>query len=164
MGPLFAAWRHKSSFRRRRLPLPASGEGGSPDLTRHNLSVNERGNKAPACALTLVASRGFIMETEHTETVVEKAVAFVKDMFGMAPDDKARDLEAKPEQVDTPASSSEDAMRPDPNAYTFKTVGELHLESAQREDGPTSGEAMRLDPHAYAFNKIVERSRRGVGE
>ena len=100
------------------------------------------------------------METEHTETVVEKAVAYVKDMFGIPPDDKAPDVEAKPEHVDTPAPTSEDAMRPDPDAYTFKTVGELHVESARREDGPTSGEAMRSDPHAYAFNKIVERSRR----
>ena len=39
------------------------------------------------------------METEHTETVVEKAVAYVKDMLGIAPSDKTPDVEAKPEYV-----------------------------------------------------------------
>ena len=37
------------------------------------------------------------METEHPETVVEKAVAYVKDMLGIAPSDKTPDVEAKPE-------------------------------------------------------------------
>jgi len=71
------------------------------------------------------------METEHTETVVEKAVAYVKDMFGLSPGDHTPNDEGRPFEPDT-----------DP------------------EDALTSDDAMRLDPHAYAFNKIVERSRR----
>ena len=71
------------------------------------------------------------METEHTETVVEKAVAYVKDMIGIPPGDKAPDVEAKPEYVDTPIS--EDAKPLDPD--TFKSVGDLHMERLRREDG-----------------------------
>ena len=66
------------------------------------------------------------METEHTETVVEKAVAYVKDKIGISPGDKAPD--AKP---DTP--TSEDAKPLDPD--TFKSVGDLHMERLRREDG-----------------------------
>jgi hypothetical protein len=73
------------------------------------------------------------METEHTETVVEKAVAYVKDMLGIAPSDKTPDVEAKPEYVDTPPEvTAEDAMRLDPNAYTRKSVADLNLERAPR--------------------------------
>jgi hypothetical protein len=73
------------------------------------------------------------METEHTETVVEKAVAYVKDMLGIAPSDKTPDVEAKPEYADTPREvTAEDAMRLDPNAYTRKSVADLNLERAPR--------------------------------
>src|SRR5271163_3011678 len=76
--------------------------------------------------------KGIIMETEHTETVIERAVAFVKDALGLPPaGDRTLEVEAKPEYVDT--------------------APEL-----------TSDDAMRLDPHAYTFNKIVERSRRST--
>ena len=68
------------------------------------------------------------METEHSETVVEKAVAYVKDMFGLPPVDKASDGEASRVVRMTP-----------------------------QEAGLTPEDA-RLDPHASAFNKIVERS------
>jgi hypothetical protein len=90
------------------------------------------------------------METGHTETVVEKAVAYVKDMFGI--DDKAPDVEAKPEYVDTP--TSEDAMRLDPD--TFRRVGEHRVESARRADGVASDQAMWPDPDAYAFKSVGE--------
>jgi hypothetical protein len=76
------------------------------------------------------------METEHTETVVEKAVAYVKDMFGIPPGDRTPDVETKPEYPDaTPEPTSEDAMRLDPHAYTLKSVAEVNAESARREDG-----------------------------
>ena len=76
------------------------------------------------------------METEHTETVVEKAVAYVKDMFGIPPGDRTPEAEAKPEYADTaPALSSKDAMRIEPDGYTFKSVAEVNAESARREDG-----------------------------
>ena len=76
------------------------------------------------------------MDTEHTETVVEKAVAYVKDMFGIPPGDRTPDVEAKPEYTDsTPELTSEDAMRLDPHADTTKSVAEVNAESARREDG-----------------------------
>jgi hypothetical protein len=73
------------------------------------------------------------METEHTETVVEKAVAYVKDMLGIPPGDRTPDVEAKPEYTDTaPELTSDDAMRLHP--YTTKSVAEVNAESARRED------------------------------
>ena len=77
------------------------------------------------------------METEHPETVVEKAVAYVKDMLGIAPSDKTPDVEAKPEYTDTPTEvTAEDAMRLDPNAYTRKSVADLNLRArATRSSG-----------------------------
>jgi hypothetical protein len=57
------------------------------------------------------------METEHTETVVEKAVAFVKDMFGI-PSGSAPGVEARTEYRDSaPEVTAENAMRLNPNAY-----------------------------------------------
>jgi hypothetical protein len=76
----------------------------------------------------LVALKGIIMETKHAETVVEKAVAYVKDKIGIQHGDKAPDVEAK--HVDTPIS--EDAKPLDPD--TFKGVGQLHMEKLRRED------------------------------
>jgi hypothetical protein len=87
-------------------------------------------------ASTLVAVRGFIMETERTEGIVEKAVAYVKDMFGTPPYHRHVDSEGRPIMPTTAAETevtSDDAMRLDP--YTFKSVGELHIESARRDDG-----------------------------
>lgn len=46
--------------------------------------------------------------------------------------------------------TSDDAMRLDPHAYTFKSVGELHMESARREEKfPTDSE----------MEKAVERTK-----
>jgi hypothetical protein len=71
------------------------------------------------------------METGHTETVVEKAVAYVKDVLGIHPTDAPPDVEANPEYSDTaPEVTAEDAMRLDPNAYTMKSIGELNSETS----------------------------------
>jgi hypothetical protein len=70
------------------------------------------------------------METEHKETVVEKAVAYVKDKIGISPGHKAPDVEAKPEHVDP--STSEDTKPLDPDA--FKGVGDLHMKKLRREE------------------------------
>ena len=77
------------------------------------------------------------METEHTETVVEKAVAYVKDMFGLPSGDKTPHVEPSPVApmtAEQPGLTSDDAMRLDPPPRTFKSVGDLHTESA-RSDG-----------------------------
>lgn len=78
------------------------------------------------------------METEHTEGVIEKAVAYVKDMFGAPPYHRHVDSEGRPIIPATPTETeltSKDAMRLDPDAYTMKTVAEVSAENARRNDG-----------------------------
>lgn len=81
------------------------------------------------------------METEH-ETVVDKAVAFVKDMFGVHPD-AAPEVRAKPEYADTaPEVTAEDAMRLDPNAYEGLVPpesGTIFENDAERERRDAAG-------------------------
>jgi hypothetical protein len=72
------------------------------------------------------------METEHS--VVEKAVAYVKDMFGAPPYHRHVDSEGRPIMPEAELTSK-DAMRLDPQAYTMKTAAEANAESARREDG-----------------------------
>ena len=53
------------------------------------------------------------METEHTEGVIEKAVAYVKDMFGAPPYHRHVDSEGRPIIPATPTETeltSKDAM------------------------------------------------------
>jgi hypothetical protein len=79
------------------------------------------------------------METEHSETIVDKAVAYVKDMLGMPPADKPPDVVAKPEYTDTaPEPTIEGAMRLDPHAYTTKSVAQLNIECARRDLSDTA--------------------------
>ena len=108
------------------------------------------------------------METPHTETVVDKAVTFVKDMLGI-PTDAAPDVEAKPEYHDTaPEITAENAMRLDPNAYTTKTVEELNAESYVRPVGDSETERLRreVDEHpreksAFELNAESARAEEG---
>jgi hypothetical protein len=73
----------------------------------------------------MASNRRSIMETEHTEGVVEKALAYVKDMFGLPPVDRAPDVEATPEYTHTaPELPSDDALRLDPHAYAFNKIVE----------------------------------------
>jgi hypothetical protein len=68
------------------------------------------------------------METGHTETVVEKVTAYVKDVLGIHPDEP--DVVAKPEYSDSePEIETKDEMLLNPNAYTMKSIGELSSES-----------------------------------
>jgi hypothetical protein len=84
----------------------------------------------------LVKPRGFIMETEHTETVVEKAVAYVKDMFGSPPYHRHVDSEGRPIMPPTDGElAAEENKRKSPSAYTFRSVAEVNAESVRREDG-----------------------------
>lgn len=58
------------------------------------------------------------METPHAETIMEKAVAYVKDVFGIPPADATPEAEATPAHHDTEAEiTAESAMRLDPNVY-----------------------------------------------
>ena len=86
------------------------------------------------------------METEHTEGIVEKAVAYVKDTFGTPPYHRHVDREGRPIMPATVAETeiaSDDAMDP----YTFKSVGELHIEKAANDDG-TKERASPAELHA----------------
>lgn len=92
------------------------------------------------------------METEHTETVVEKVTSYVKDMLGIPQTSGHSDSETKPKYEDiaaalhfgdtaptplipAPDPTTEDAMRLEPSAYTTKTVGDYNRESARRAEG-----------------------------
>ena len=57
------------------------------------------------------------MEKEHTQSVVERAYAFVEDMFGLQ------------HESQTPPMGTED-----PDAYTFQTVGEVSVQMRRRDD------------------------------
>jgi len=54
---------------------------------------------------------------EHTQSVVERAYAFVEDMFGL------RHESATPHDPE------------EPDAYTYKTVGQVSEEMRGRRDG-----------------------------
>lgn len=72
------------------------------------------------------------------QSVVERAYAFVEEMFGLRHDDNTPHGELGPvAQVASPEASltSEEAVRLDADAYTFQSVGELHLESRRHADG-----------------------------
>jgi hypothetical protein len=88
------------------------------------------------------------METQHTETVVEKAVAYVKDMFGILPGDRTSDMQSEPEYADAaPEPVSNDAMRLDPHAYAFNKIVER---SRQITDTETTNSAVEEHEHAAA--------------
>ena len=80
------------------------------------------------------------METER-ETVVDKAVAFVKDMFGVHPD--TPEVRARPEFSDSaPEVTAEDAMRLNPNAYEGLVPpesGAIFEDEAERERRDAAG-------------------------
>jgi hypothetical protein len=83
------------------------------------------------------------METTHNETVVDKAVGFVKDMLGLQSDTPPT-VEEKPEYSDAPAVTSDDAMRFDPNAFETK-VGELNADTYVRPAAETDAERLRRE-------------------
>jgi hypothetical protein len=94
------------------------------------------------------AARGFAMETQHSETVIDKAVNFVKDALGI-PHEDASDVVANPEYHDSePELAAEDAMRLDPNAYRMKSLDQMEAESVA---GPI------VDPEAERVRREVDQ-------
>jgi hypothetical protein len=92
------------------------------------------------------------METDQTETVVDKAVAYVKDFFGVPPGDRPPDVEAKPEYTDTaPEPTTGGAMRLEPHTRTLKIGAEINAERAPREDESANSAA---DAHTQAAAQI----------
>jgi hypothetical protein len=86
------------------------------------------------------------METEHTEGVIKKALAFVKRTLGIPPGDEPPDVVAKPEYIDT-EPNSQDAL--DPSTYTTKSVAQVNIECARRELSDTA-----FNEHAKAAAQI----------
>ena len=92
------------------------------------------------------------MDTDHTETVVDKAVAYVKDFFGVPPGDRTPDVEAKAEYTDTaPEPTIEGAMRLDPHTRTLKIGAEINAERAPRADESANS---AVDAHTHAAEQI----------
>ena len=85
------------------------------------------------------------MEKEHTQNVVERAYAFMEDMFGLP---HAAYGQATPMVRMIPEEAGltcDDAMGLDP--YTFKSVAELHNEKSPNDDG-TKERASPAELHA----------------
>src|ERR1700683_709102 len=106
------------------------------------------------------------METDHTENVVDRAVAYVKDFFGVPPGDRTPDVEAKPEYTDTaPEPTIEGAMRLEPPTRTLKIGPETER---PREDESSNSAADRMNddkkvPADSEMQKAIERSREANG-
>lgn len=99
------------------------------------------------------------METDHTETVVDKAVAYVKDFFGVPPGDRTPDVVANPEYTDTaPEPTIEGAMRLDPHAYAFNKIVER-----SRQSTATSGEIADTDSPVDAHMQAAAQIDRAKG-
>ena len=69
------------------------------------------------------------MATEHPETVVEKTVAYVKDILGIPPRQPGDQNEPRPEYT-VPVPTSQDAL--DPSTYTTKSAGQMSQEAREQ--------------------------------
>jgi hypothetical protein len=77
------------------------------------------------------------METEHKEGVVEQAVAYVKDLFGIRPADETP-VEGKPyTPTDEPEGvfTNGEAMQKYPDEQIPETAHDLNAHGAREEDG-----------------------------
>jgi hypothetical protein len=94
------------------------------------------GNKVPARAFILFAQKGIIMETEHVETVVDKGVAYVKDILGLLADGEVASVVRRP--VPEHDLTSDDALRlDDPHTYTFNQIVERSRHSCEEHQETT---------------------------
>ena len=85
------------------------------------------------------------METQHTETVVDKAVNFVKDVLGIQHDD-APEVVANPEYHDTESeAAAENAMRIDPNSQRMESLEQLNAEPYARPVADSDTERLRRE-------------------
>jgi hypothetical protein len=122
--------------------------------------LTTRGNKAPARAFIPIALRGFIMEMEHTEGVIEKALAFVKHTLGVPPVDQTPDVVANPEYTDTaPEPTIEGAMRLDPRIRTLKIGAEINAERREDESANSAvGEHMQAAGKLHRAEWSVQKA------
>jgi hypothetical protein len=91
------------------------------------------------------------VETGHTQSAVERAYAFVEDIFGLEHETS--------EHIETVVYKGVAYVK---DILVLLADGEV-TQVVRRpipERDLTSDDALRLDdPHAYIFNQIVERSR-----
>ncbi len=100
------------------------------------------------------------METEHTETVMEKAVSYVKEALGIHPAEP--DVQAKPEYSDAePEIDTKEAILLNPNAYAPKSIGEL---SSENSPSPEVALAIERAEATNAGETEDERLRREEAE
>jgi hypothetical protein len=91
------------------------------------------------------------VKTEQSETVIDKAVAYVKDILGMPPADQPPNVVVKPEYTDTePKLASDDAMRLNPHAYAFNKI----VERSRRIDEQERTGHGSVDEHEQAAEKL----------
>jgi hypothetical protein len=104
------------------------------------------------------------METEHTETVVDKAVAFVKDMFGVHPD-PTPEVRAKGEYSDTaPEITAKDAVPQSQILWGPRPARkQVRLDNEMDRAGETERVKREADGHPQpkgAFELMAESARR----
>jgi hypothetical protein len=83
---------------------------------------------------------------EHAETIVEKAVAFVKDVLGVHSEEP--DVVARPEYSDSETQiDTKDEMLLNPKGYPMKSIGELSSEAplAPESGGEFEGDTDETD-------------------
>lgn len=91
------------------------------------------------------------METEHSETGLDKAVAYVKDILGMPRADQPPDVVAKPEYTDTaPKLPSDVSLQLDRHAYAFNKI----VERSRRIDEQEKTGHSAVDEHERAAEKL----------
>jgi len=90
------------------------------------------------------------METEHTEGVIEKALAFVKHTLGIPAVDQTPEVVANPEYNDTaPVPTIEGAMRLEPHTRILKIGPETNAERREDESANSA-----VGEHIQAAGKL----------
>ena len=72
------------------------------------------------------------MEGLHPETVVERALAFVKEVFGLLSVDRAPEAQANTAYTNAPPDGYRDS---DPSEFTAKIIARYNAEIVQRQTG-----------------------------
>jgi hypothetical protein len=112
--------------------------------------IHQQGNQTRTLAFTPIPTRGMIMETPHTETVVEKTVAFVKEVLGIHP---TPGVGAQPDYHTPPDVTAEN--RREPRAYGTR-VGELDAGSFVSPLGDPEDERLRRVVDGFNQEKTVK--------
>jgi hypothetical protein len=95
------------------------------------------------------------MESPHVETVVDKAVNFVKDVLGIH-HEAAPEVEGNPEYPDTaPEVTAEKAMRLDPDTFVVSPSGQVTPGTNTSVRAETEAERLRREVGEYPREKTA---------